>query len=91
MTLQQLSAVKRWHQTHRHEAALEYQLWDAILTCWVLGWVGLPAAVVLAPRGGLVACALLFCAPELYVALRTWLHRRRRLRCDWLASAGRAR
>jgi hypothetical protein len=91
MTLQQLATVKRWHQIHRRDASLEYQLWDAILTCWVLGWVGVPAAVVLAPEGGLLTCALLLCVPELYVRLRARLHRRRVLRCDWLASVGRAR
>jgi hypothetical protein len=91
MTLQQLSSVKRWHQAQRRGPSLEYQVWDAILTCWVLGWVGLPAAMVLAPAGGLLTCALLFCAPEIYVALRALLHRRGLLRCDWLASARRPR
>lgn len=89
MTVQQLAAVKRWHQTHRRGAPLERQFWDAVLTCWILGLAGLPAAVVLAPIFGVAACALLFCAPEAYVALRRRLHRRRILRCDWLASASK--
>ena len=87
MTVQQLSSVKRWHQSHRRDRSVEYQVWDMVLTCWVLGLVGLPAAVVLAPMGGVAACAALFCAPEAYVALRRGLHRRGWLRCDWLASA----
>jgi hypothetical protein len=68
MTLQQLSNVKRWHQSHQRGHAVEYQVWDAILTCWLLGWVGMPAAVVLAPRAGLTACALLSCVPEIGAA-----------------------
>ncbi|MBI3368619.1 MAG: hypothetical protein HY021_09325 [Burkholderiales bacterium] len=89
MTLQQLSTVKHWHITHNRERSLEYQVWDAMLTCWVLGWVGVPAALVLAPRAGLVACALLHFAPAVYVWLRRLLHRRAALRCDWLGSLGR--
>lgn len=87
MTLQQLATVKRWHQTHHRERSVEYQLWDAMLTCWVLGWMGVPAAVLLAPEYGVMSCVLLYFAPSLYVRLRAHLHRQGRLRCDWLASA----
>ncbi|NRF70841.1 hypothetical protein HLB44_27935 [Aquincola sp. S2] len=86
MTLQQLSTVKRWHQTH-HKRGLEYQLWDAMLTCWILGWMGLPAALLLAPEIGVLLCPVLYFAPSLYVRLRLRLHRRGVLRCDWLDSA----
>ena len=87
MTLHQMSSVKRWHQTHRRDRPFEHQVWDAVLTCWVIGWVGLPAAVLLASRAGLAASALLFCMPEVYLLLRRLLHRQGLLRCDWLASA----
>jgi hypothetical protein len=86
MTLNQLSMIKRWHQTHHRDHGLEYQLWDAMLTCWVLGWMGLPAAVLLAPQAGLPVCLLLYLAPTLYVSLRGRLHRRGVLRCDWLSA-----
>ncbi len=89
MTLQQLSNVKRWHQTHRRDHEVEYQIWDIVLTCWVLGWVGILPASALAPKVGLAVCALLAFAPELYLWLRRRLHRRHVLRCDWLASAAR--
>lgn len=89
MTLQQLSTVKHWHITHKRDHSVEYQVWDAMLTCWVLGWVGVPAALVLAPRIGVAACVLLHFAPEAYVRLRRTLHRRGLLRCDWLGSVGR--
>lgn len=84
MTLNQLSMIKRWHQTHDRDHGLEYQLWDAMLTCWILGWMGLPAAMLLAPQAGLPLCLLLYLAPSLYVWLRGRLHRRGLLRCDWL-------
>lgn len=86
MTLNQLSMIKRWHQTHHRDHGLEYQVWDGMLTCWILGWMGLPAAVLLAPEAGLPACLLLYLAPTLYVALRSRLHREGWLRCDWLVA-----
>lgn len=89
MTLQQLTTVKRWHQTHPRERSLEQQLWDVMLTCWLMGWMGVPAAVLLAPGLGVAVCVGLFFVPSLYVRLRARLHRRGVLRCDWLASAQR--
>lgn len=90
MTLTQMSMIKRWHQAHHRDHGLEYQLWDAMLTCWILGWMGVPAALLLAPEAGLLACVALYFAPSAYVALRVRLHRRGVLRCDWLSSAKQA-
>lgn len=87
MTLQQMSQVKCWLQTHQRRCGIEYQLWDAMLTCWLLGWMGLPAGLLLEPMLAALACPLLFFAPSLYVHLRARLHRRGVLRCDWLPSA----
>lgn len=89
MTLQQLATIKRWHLTHPRRGSVEMQVWDAMLTCWVLGWMGVPPAVVLAPAYGVALCAVLFFAPSIYVWLRVRLHRRGVLRCDWLSSAMR--
>ena len=89
MTLQQLSAVKRWHINHPRSGSVEVNLWDAVLTCWVLGWMGLAPAAVLSPQMGLPLCAALSLMPSLYVQLRRRLHQRGRLRCDWLSSARR--
>lgn len=82
-----MSAIKRWHITHHRQGSVEYQVWDAMLLCWTLGWVGVPPALLLAPAIGVAACFGLFNAPSAYVALRRWLHRRGTLRCDWLGSA----
>ena len=86
MTLQQLATIKRWHLTHPQGRPVESQLWDDMLTCWVLGWMGVPVAVLLAPELGVLACVLLYFAPSAYVGLRRRLHRRGLLRCDWLGS-----
>ena len=86
MTLQQMSAVKRWHITHHRQGSVEYQVWDGMLTCWMLGWMGVPPAMLLAPVLGAALCLALIHAPSVYVAVRRRLHRRGRLRCDWLDS-----
>lgn len=87
MTLQQLTTVKRWHETHPRERSVEQQVWELVVTCWMLGWMGVPAAVVLSPVLGVVVCVGLYFSPTLYVRLRARLHRQGVLRCDWLASA----
>jgi hypothetical protein len=84
MTLNQLSMIKRWHQTHHRDHGVEYHLWDIMLTAWILGWMGLPAAALLAPQAGLPACLVLYLMPSIYVGLRRRLHRASLLRCDWL-------
>ena len=89
MTLQQLQTVKLWHVAHKREAPIEFQVWDGMLTAWVMGWVGMPAALILQWPGLILACALLFLAPSLYVALRRSLHSRGHLRCYWLDSLDR--
>lgn len=89
MTLQQLHAVKLWHVSHKHDCPLEYHAWDTVLTSWLVGWMGEPAALLLWWPEVAVACALLFLAPTVYVAVRRSLHQRGRLRCDWLESLSR--
>lgn len=83
MTLAQLSALKAWHVANRHRSPLEYHTWDAMLTCWILGWMGIPAALVLWQPYGVIVCVALFFVPDRYVAWRLALHRRGRLRCEW--------
>ncbi|MCK6419583.1 MAG: hypothetical protein L6Q73_01550 [Aquabacterium sp.] len=87
MTLDQLSTIKRWHQSHPRAGSVELQVWDLVLTCWLLGWMGLPAAILLGSPLGVLLCVALFYAPGAYVAWRRRLHVSNRLRCDWLDSA----
>lgn len=87
MTLQQLSVVKRWHVLHRRDRPVEFHTWDTVLTLWLVGWLGIPAELILWQLYGLLACSALLFAPAAYVALRRRLHRRGRLRCDWLEAA----
>ena len=86
MTLQQLTSIKQWLVSHPLEHAVENQVWDGLLTFWVFGWTGLPAAWFLHSLAVTGLCLSLLLLPGLYVRLRRRLHRRGRLRCDWLTS-----
>ena len=88
LSLAQMQRIKRWHMAHKHERPLEYQTWDAVLTLWVMGWVGwLPALALEVPLACML-CLLGMAAPQLYVRWRARAHARGRLRCDWLQGPG---
>jgi hypothetical protein len=86
LTLQQYHSLKVWHRRHWRDHPVEKNVWDTILTLWMSGWVGAPAALLIdAPWAAALSLAVLF-LPGLYVALRIRLHRSRRLRCDWITA-----
>jgi len=86
MTLDELQRIKQWHVAHRQEHPLEYHLWDAMLTLWVMGWVGWLPAYAFEYFWSMPLCLLAMAAPTLYAAWRTRAHRARKVRCDWLAA-----
>ena len=83
LPLAELQRIKQWHISHRHDHPLEYQLWDAMLTLWVMGWVGWLPVYAFQQLWAIPLCVLAIAAPGLYAGWRTWAHRARRLRCDW--------
>lgn len=83
MTLNELQRIKQWHVAHRADHPVEYHLWDAMLTLWLVGWVGWIPALAFSVMWAAPACVLATLAPTLYVAWRVKAHRARRLRCDW--------
>lgn len=87
MTLKQLSIVKQWQV--RHQRTIELHAWDAVLTLWLLGWLGMGAELVLSHPHAAVACMGLLLVPKAYVSLRRRLHATGRLRCDWLCALRR--
>jgi hypothetical protein len=84
MNVRQMSMLKRWFVDHRERSPLEYHVWDAVLTMWLMGWMGVPPALLLHWSWALALCVLLYFAPPAYVRLRRRLHASGRLRCDWL-------
>ena len=84
MTLQELQRIKQWHVAHRSDHPLEYHLWDAMLTLWLMGWVGWLPAFAFNAMWAAPLCVLASMAPSLYVTWRMRAHRAHRVRCDWL-------
>lgn len=86
MTLKQMSRIKRWLLLHAHRHPVELQAWDLVLMFWVLGLTTVPV-LLLTDTFTLLPLSLLgFLLPSVYAALRGRLHRRGRLRCDWLTA-----
>jgi hypothetical protein len=84
MTVSQLSAMKAWMVAHRARQPIEYHACDAVLTLWLMGWMGAPAFFMLDDPWAVLACVALFFAPRGYLGLRRSLHEHQRVRCDWL-------
>lgn len=84
LTLDELQRIKQWHMAHRADHPLEYELWDTLLTLWVMGWAGGLAAFALEAAWAYPLCVLAIYSPRLYVGWRVRAHTTGRLRCDWL-------
>ena len=84
MNLDQFQELKQWHNRHVREQPLEKHVWDIVLTFWLVGWVGAPAAFLIHAGWALVVCGALLFLPGAYVAVRRRLHVSGLLRCDWI-------
>lgn len=84
VSFSELHRIKRWCHEHAQDHPIEYELWDAILTIWLMGWIGWVPTLVLDAWWASLPCVLGTLAPSLYIHWRTQAHRLRRLRCDWL-------
>lgn len=87
LSFSELHRIRLWHLTHRAEHPLECELWDAVITVWLMGWVGCLPMVVLDALWVAPLCVLGMLTPQLYVGWRARAHVRQKLRCDWLGTA----
>lgn len=85
LTLLQLKKLKDWHVARRDTHAVEYEVWNAVLTAWLMGWIGCLPALIFDALWALPLCLLGVLAPQLYVYARARAHDSGRLRCDWRA------
>lgn len=85
MDLDTMQRIKRWHVRHQQQHPVEYHAWDAVLTLWVVGWVGWIPAFCMEAMWAAPLLVAGMAGPTVYVAWRARAHRSRRLRCDWLA------
>jgi hypothetical protein len=84
MSLDELQRIKQWQVSHRDDHPLEYHAWDAVLTLWLVGWVGWIPAFAFDVLWAAPLLVIAMAAPSLYVLWRVRAHRANRLRCDWL-------
>jgi hypothetical protein len=84
MDLALLQRIKQWHVNHRHDHPVEYHMWDAMLTLWLMGWIGWLPTFALDAVWAAPLCVVGIAAPTLYIAWRVRAHQRHKLRCDWV-------
>ena len=84
ITLAQHQRIKRWRETRHASHPLERRMWEAVLTLWMMGWVGWLPAFEAEAYWAFPLCLLGIFSPSLYVYLRAQVHASQRLRCDWL-------
>jgi hypothetical protein len=82
--LQRLQRIKVWMRAHEQSNHFEYEAFDAVLTLWLMGLVGVLPAIVLQQWWALPLCWLAAQSPKLYLSWRLRLHAQDTLRCDWL-------
>jgi hypothetical protein len=85
ITLHQLQQLKEWHVAKRGTHWVEYELWNVVLTVWLMGWIGCLPALTFDTPWALPLCLLGVLTPQFYVHARVRAHERGRLRCDWLS------
>ena len=91
MTLEQFHSLKVWHQLHLRRSPLEKHVWEIVLTLWLMGIVGGPAAFLVHRGWAIATCFVLLFLPSAYVGLRRRLHRMQLLRCDWIGAIEKTR
>lgn len=84
ISLAELQRIKNWHAAQNGAQPVERQIWEAVMTAWVMAWIAwLPAYTFEAPWA-YPLCLLGIAVPQIYVQLRAHAHASGRLRCDWL-------
>lgn len=84
VTLAQMERLKNWHIAQRGKHPAEREIWEAVLTLWIMGWMGWFPAYAFEAPWAYPLCLLGVFAPRLYVGWRARAHEAQRLRCDWL-------
>lgn len=84
LSLAQLQRVKNWHATEHATHPAEHRVWEAVMTLWVMAWIGWLPAYTFEAAWAYPLCLLGVMMPRLYIGLRTHAHHSGRLKCDWL-------
>ena len=84
LALSQLLLINQWHKSYADAHPVECQVWDAVLTVWVMGWIAWLPALIFDTVWVYPLCLLGLMAPKMYVRLRGTAQRCGALRCEWL-------
>jgi len=84
ITLAQLQRIKNWRAAQCKAHPVECEVWEGVLTLWVMGWVGWLPAFAFELPWAYPLCLLGMLMPQAYVRWRARAHDTQRLRCDWL-------
>ncbi|MDB5890570.1 MAG: hypothetical protein JWP47_1401 [Polaromonas sp.] len=84
LTLHQLQKMKQWNAANHLAHPFECRLWDAVLTAWMMGWMGWLPSWVFSAGWAYPLCLAAVLLPQVYVYLRAHAHLADVLRCDWL-------
>jgi hypothetical protein len=87
LPFKELHRIRQWQVAHSEDHPLEFELWDAVITVWLMAWVGCLPMVALEAWWVAPLCALGIMSPQLYVGWRARAHAREQLRCDWLPAS----
>jgi hypothetical protein len=79
-----MQGIKKWHVARQSTQSLEYRAWEAVLTLWLMGWIGWLPAWVFGARWAFPLCLLAMVLPQAYLHARVSIHAAGWLRCDWL-------
>jgi hypothetical protein len=86
-TLASFQRIKQWHVQHKADHPLEYHLWDAVLTVWLMGWIAWLPAFALGDNWAYPLCVVCILTPRFYIRWRVRAHEAHRVRCDWAEQA----
>ena len=85
LSLVTFQRIRDWHVTEHAGHPMEHRVWEAVMTLWIMAWIGWLPAYTFEATWAYPLCLLGVLAPRLYIALRAHAHHSGRLRCDWLA------
>ncbi|MFG6448361.1 hypothetical protein ACG0Z6_08900 [Roseateles sp. BYS180W] len=86
MKLNQAEQVCRWMALHGRRHPVEAATWNGVIMLALLGYAVLPMLVLTQDWLMLPVSLAAVVMPEGYAGARRRLHRRQRLRCDWLGA-----
>ena len=88
LTLTHLQRIRQRLLHERPAHRIEYGMWEAVLTLWIMGWTAWLPAFALDALWAIPLCVFGMLAPRIYLMFRARARDAGWLRCDWLEQLG---